>query len=47
MWIELDDKKGLGSYHREYLRGELTATTTDKRKNRGWHMQQIYEDNIH
>ena len=41
-----DQKEGLATYLREYLRGVLTAKKPDKANYRGWQMQKYYEDSL-
>lgn len=41
-----DHNAGLAPYFREYLRGVMTAKKPDRKKYRGWQMQQFYEDSI-
>lgn len=41
-----DHKAGIATYFREYLRGVITAQKPDKKKYRGWQMQQYYEDSL-
>ena len=42
----VDQKEGLATYFREYLRGVLTAKKPDKANYRGWQMQKYYEDSL-
>lgn len=42
----MEHKDGLAPYFREYLRLTLTAPKPDRKKYRGWQMQQFKEDSI-
>ena len=42
----VDQKEGLATYFREYLRGVMTAPKPVKSDYRGWQMQKFYEDSL-
>lgn len=41
-----DHKDGIAPYFREYLRDVMTAKKPDRKKYRGWQMQEFYEDSL-